>query len=113
MLAETQRGGDGGGGQRSTQREEAGKPDGVGASKKSSSGKASSKSSKKSQCKKCPRLIALMHELKNHLQILKPKADQRDDYHVSRRDEAQGQLRHSVASWPQGVNENNATRKQQ
>ncbi|CAM9646691.1 unnamed protein product, partial [Laminaria digitata] len=84
MLAETHGGGDGAGERRSRQGEEAGRPDGGGASKKSSSGsgKASSKASKKSHhCKKCPRLIALMHELKNHLQILKPKADQRDEYH--------------------------------
>lgn len=103
MLAETQGGGDGAGGRRCRQGEEAGRPDGGGASKKSSSGsgKASSKASKKShQCKKCPRLIALMHELKNHLQILKPKADQRDEYHVSDGETAQGKLHCSVASWP-------------
>lgn len=89
MLAETQGGGDGGGRRHSREGEEAGRRDGGGASKKSSSGKASSKSGKKSQCKKCPRLIALMHELKNHLQILKPKADQKDEYHVSHGEAAQ------------------------
>lgn len=92
MLAGAQGGGGGGGERRSREGEEAGRHDGGGASKKSSNGKASSKSRKKSQCKKCPRLIALMHELKNHLQILKPKADERDEYHVSHGELAQREL---------------------
>ena len=85
MLAKT-KGAEGG--DEGQQGEESGRPDG-GVMSKKSNGKASSKKSSKnkpSQCSKCPRLIALMHELKNHLQILKPKADQRDEYHVSYRD---------------------------
>ena len=47
-------------------------------------GNGQPKSKKKRGCQQCEKLIGLLQQLKEHMGNLKVKADQRDEYSVSR-----------------------------